>query len=99
MFWYKMRDTCISSNWGTITNSFDCFAWKVNTFRMFWPEITYFSNVLCTNTIHIECFILKFYILFECLESDVSKIFSLQNTILSNVSHRNVIFLESFGPK
>ena len=26
---------------------------------MFWPEITYFSNVLCTNVIHIECFVLK----------------------------------------
>ena len=68
---------------------FECIYLRLHTFQMFCVKMWYISNVLCWNNV-----------LFEYFGNQKFPKFSLYKIqLLSNVSRRNSIFLESFGPK
>ena len=68
---------------------FECFGLRLQTFQMFCVQMWYISNVLCWNNV-----------LFEYFGNQKFPKFSLYKIrLLSNVWHRNSIFLVSFGPK
>ena len=68
---------------------FECIDLRLHTFQMFCVQMWYISNVLCWINV-----------LFEYFGNQKFPKFSLYKIrLLSNVSHRNSIFLMSFGPK